>query len=1130
MGTLLLARIEEVLNDTQLGPKEKIPKYRSILEDLFKALTADAFQYINGLLARTSYVFKEYDVPKNIIDCTNGLRIHANKVVHESDFIPGHLDEQRCVYQLAEVVAYFSKLNIPATISAYYEPAMEEIKQSTVFIPLPVDTYHFFAVIEDIFLPSGEAEGKFCILICNTDTLGKIKLKLNNNKNENDFGTDLAAFGKIAQRYQNIYVTDVKRHPEKPDEYSSTYKSCVILEPDYLIDVKELSECRQHNRQVFGRYIDNPLLYLLSRFSKYQFNDKLVVGNIVGRMLDDMVTQQSFDYKSSFEVVMRENSFGMLCIANVNGKYDREMINKVYIQAGEHEKQLRHVLSNYQNKQIILEPTFISNKYGLQGRLDILIDYGENNNRKDIIELKSSTNYPDPSFGVYMNHEAQTICYDLLLSSTYPDRVGYNAILYSKAPIQEKPLRNVSIDDREKTFSKQDLLMLRNRIVANDFKLARGIFDPFFEILSENFGPYPKYLEDEVNDFRDTIAGLDETLKQYFLGFLKFIYTELQVAKIGRNDAYSKSNGYAELWKASISEKRENYDVLIYLKIKAIEDADHFYITLTVDRNLFSYDVNVSSFRVGDTAILYPTTNPEELHPLKSQILKCYVVSVDKEVIKVSLINKQVNKTYFNPKLYWVLDRDFRESSYKQLLNLLYEFIKSDKRVIDLVLGLKRPEFNKEVTILPNQLDPSQAENVRKAVSAKDYYIIQGPPGTGKTSKVLVEIIRNIANPQAAVLVVAYTNRAVDEICEKLMQLNLSCIRLGKGDKPYYWSSLAGKLKLNELYDKVKDTHIFVSTISTFAGSLDILRLKQFETLIIDEASQVIEPQIVGFLKYFQRWILIGDENQLPAIVLQSVTDSRCTDKALNALSLMNFRESLFYRLKRNAIQKSWNDCFGQLTYQYRMHADIAAFPKKAFYANNLQEGTNSQNNPIPGYQAFNDNPINVLLTKSRVVFIPSEVSLNARVNHEEAELVIAILKHIRAVFGAAFNPAETVGVITPFRAQIANIRNLLPDQLQSVTIDTVERFQGSERDIIIVSFAVKSVSQLAAIQSINDQGIDRKLNVTLTRAKEHLILIGSETVLSKDKTYKELLAFIKSKNGYQLNPLKLKLVPTDLF
>lgn len=1126
LGLLFFERIQETIENKFLTPKEKIPKYRSILDDLFKTLTVDAKQYIIGLHARTIYIFNEYEIPKNIVDFTHSLRKFANKVVHETEFQPNEIEDKKCVYQLAEIISYFSNESIPTIIKDYYILSLEQINKEAVITKPILPTYDFYAVVENIFIPSNVISNKFCVLTCNTENFGVIKLKLWNNKNENGFGSDLSVFGNIVEKYQNIYVTNVKQNINKEDEFYTTDRSLVILEPDYLIDSKELSECRLFSRQERGKYEYNHLLYIFNRFSKNEISDKIMVGNIVSQMLDDLVINKNYDYKSSFENFMRENSFGMLYIANEGGSYDRTKIQSIYLEAQEYEKQLKYIIEFYKDKEIILEPTFITNKYGLQGRLDMLIEYDKENNRKDIIELKSSKSYPKLSTGLYPNHEAQALCYDLLITSTYPERTGYNSILYSYAPIEEKPLRNVSSGERY--LIKQELLMLRNKIVASELKLARGIFDPFLELLSDSFVPYSKFQEVLINDFKNTINNLNETLKAYFFGFLKFIYRELQVAKIGSQELFNKSNGYAELWKASKSEKIENYDVLIYLKI--LEIKDDFHIILSQDKNIFSNDVSVSSFRVGDTAILYPTVNPDELHPLKSQILKCYVVEVGVDKIEVSLINKQINKNYFKTSQFWALDRDFRETGFKQLLNMLYEFVKSEKEVTDLVLGLKRPLFDDKIEISKSDLDDAQYENVKNAVRAKNYYLIQGPPGTGKTSKVLVEIVKNLASPENNVMVVAYTNRAVDEICEKLISLDIKCIRLGKGDKSYYWSELSSRLKLDELNNVVQNNYVFVSTISTFSNNLNILRFKKFETLIIDEASQVLEPQIIGFLKYFKKWIFIGDENQLPAVVLQSIEDSKCDDKNLKELSLNNFRESLFYRLKKNAIKKSWDDCYGTLKYQYRMHKDIAEFPKIHFYNNIIQESNETQREGKSIFSNIDDHPFNCLFTKSRIVFIPSKIDLNLKINNEEAKLVANIVKYIANVYQERFDPFKTVGVITPFRAQIANIRNYLDSRFKDITIDTVERFQGSERNIIIVSFALKSTAQLTNIQSINEEGVDRKLNVAITRAKDHLILIGSEDVLIKDKIFKKLIEFIKEKDGYLLNPLKVKSIPTKLF
>jgi DNA replication ATP-dependent helicase Dna2 len=127
--------------------------------------------------------------------------------------------------------------------------------------------------------------------------------------------------------------------------------------------------------------------------------------------------------------------------------------------------------------------------------------------------------------------------------------------------------------------------------------------------------------------------------------------------------------------------------------------------------------------------------------------------------------------------------------------------------------------------------------------------------------------------------------------------------------------------------------------------------------------------------------------------------------------------------------------------------------------------------------------------------------------------MVAELVAYIHQLYGDRFDPASTVGVITPFRAQIANIRQKLPAKYQDITIDTVERFQGSERDVIIVSFAVKNPLQLRAIQSINAKGVDRKLNVILTRAKEHLVLLGSEAILRASPIFTKLLDSIPSVN-----------------
>ena len=156
--------------------------------------------------------------------------------------------------------------------------------------------------------------------------------------------------------------------------------------------------------------------------------------------------------------------------------------------------------------------------------------------------------------------------------------------------------------------------------------------------------------------------------------------------------------------------------------------------------------------------------------------------------------------------------------------------------------------------------------------------------------------------------------------------------------------------------------------------------------------------------------------------------------------------------------------------------------------------------------------PLVELLSK-RLIYLPSEREHRPKVHYGEAECVAELITFLSGTYGENFT-SQTVGVITPFRAQIAEIVRRIPQELRSkVTIDTVERFQGSEREIIILSCAVNHTTQLQSIQSlvlINGELVDRKLNVALTRARRQFILLGCEEILSESALYRALIEHIR--------------------
>lgn len=1117
-ANFLYESIEAILQTEGLSEKERIPKYRTVLESLFKQLTSDEKRYLDNLSARIAFITTEYDTPKDIKNLARHLRVFANDVIHKIDFQADPSDDARSLYALATVISHFSKTGIPDFIRRSYEPYQNGFVAVLQRPREKTPAHSFRAIVRDIHVPREVRTKKHCYIVCDTDELGTITIKFWDNREENDFGSDLSNVHEFLWPYCTIYITEVKPYPNRAGEYYATPSTLLVLEPDYLIEAKELAECCQTGG-------DNPLLHLLNRFTKGEITDKMMVGNISGQMLDDLATDPKFNYTASFEQVMRDNSFGMLCMAHQEGTYRREAIKAVYDAGAALETTIRHALSNIKGKNLSLEPTFISDKYGLQGRLDVMLEDPANPQRKDIIEMKAG-NYHATGLAPY--HEAQALAYSLLLESAFPGRQGLSAILYAHASPAETPLRAVREDN---PLRKQALLLLRNRIVANELRLAGGDMRPLDSIHPDTFGPAPDFKLGDVTAFHQVLQTASPLLRAWFLGFTRFVFREMQVGKTGNPDNPDDTGGFSALWRADKAEKVTSYNALSYLRLQKV--TDDFQITLQIDNHLFSS--GVTNFREGETAILYPTPDPENPNPLGQQILKCNIMTLAPDYVVVHLSNKQLDKSWFKRSKIWAIERDFRESGYRSMLHQLYRFLQAGAVKQDIILGLKQPEFNegnvaneinavygsvggngengavKHSGAMPvTELNENQRDIIGRALTARDYFLIQGPPGTGKTSTVLRELVRRMAGQGLNIMVIAFTNQAVKVICEKLTGLGIEFIRLGRGEEDYCWQNLSGRLKLDQLYEQVARTRVFVSTQATFAGSLDLLRFKKFHTLVVDEASQLLEPQLAGILPQFERFIMIGDDNQLPAVVLQDENATRADAPELTAVGLHNFRDSLFTRLLTNAKNRGWHDCYGMLEYHYRMHADIAAFPNEHFYEGRLKTGKPEQLAPLQWPES--DHPLRAVF-EQRVTFIPTHRDIRPKVNEEEAGLVADLIAFVHQLYGDRFDPEKTVGVITPFRAQIATIRQKLPPQYQFVTIDTVERFQGSERDVIIASFAVKNPLQLRAIQSMNAEGVDRKLNVMMTRAEKHLVLLGDARVLRESPLLAEVLDWAKPVN-----------------
>ncbi len=1067
----------ENLIEVQLKPKERIPLIRGILDKLFKELTKKYEVAMSTLQPRMAYFCQQENIDKNTTELLNELRIFCNKVVHSEITEPTENNERYCIKILAEFLSSISKAEITEEIKKFYQDEKSYfplLKRKTRKYE-EISEIHGFIKRFSREIKKDKYDKEFIDVFVENDDLGEISIRLTKSDNE-DVITETA---NTAWEYAEIIITDVLFDTEN-GYYYSTPKTLVILEPSFIIDVKQIAECNEFIGA--GKWDIDPGSYQRKKFEEIRINESITKGYLLGSILDEIASNTPFNFTEKADEFFKYSAVSILALRKEKGN---EITDKIKIETQPQEINIRNAVSRFNNHKASIEPTFLSIKYGIQGRLDALYENKANLNDKTVIELKSGNfRYSNPQ------HQTQTALYDLLLKSTYPNRTGNSFILYSQKP--QDSLTIVNADDASVNRIQRKAMLIRNKIVSDEFRIAKGNMNPIYEAI-ENI-------------------ELSKVEKLYFDGFCKFICNELKTAK--------------EKHKNTLLSNGDNNSSSKYLSNLAIMTVtDDFQIKLNINPNnelLFE----LPDFKENDFVMLFPIEADGTANPLNHQILKSTITEIDDNHIVISLINKQLNKDYFDQYKRWAICQDLRESTIKRLYQQVFTLVNSTTEKKQLLLSLERkPSFTEIVYSDSDRLSELQNEIVKQAVSANDYFVIQGPPGTGKTKYILTEIVKNLSQSQK-VVVIAYTNQAVTEICNVLHELKIDFLQLGgTGDKPYLLSKYSAELQLNELLQKIENTNVIVSTQHTFFSNLDLINSIHYKTLIVDEASQLLEPQIVGILTKFERLILIGDEKQLPAVTLQEDIEDNLQEE-LKSISLIRFNESLFYRLILNAKKKDWK-CFSTLKEQGRMHIDIADFPNQNYYQNELKPISTDQETKEQIFSIDSPNHIERCLALKRVLFIPSERDKVSFKNDSEQKLISEFLKviiqvckakNIQIVSKSNSDSELSIGIITPFRKQITNIKRILPQSLKDVIlVDSIEKFQGSERDIIFYSTAVNNKRQIEKLQSlvrIEEIEVDRKLNVALTRAKKHLIITGTKAILEKDEHYKNLIKFIDNKGG----------------
>ena len=1084
--------LEDIYYNGEDAKALQVLTLRNLFESFYEEISSDFKESFPNLYSRFTYSNEYYNIDNDLQANLNGIRIFLNKVIHNEIKSFSQNRVKSCFYYLYNLISNFTEqrvVKLELEFDALEIETFTKIKKSGHIqvsdLSIVVESYEIIQQEDKSFkseIIGYEKDSDDAIKILVWD------LKESSNQKDNYlYGKKIGSIAKLLWQGCNLSFYNIKQNSNDEKVYFTQSNTKIILEADFLLDATTVAKCFQNNSAYHK-------IAIISLFDKIGISIPIVTGNFVNQMLDRMIASDATDFTSIFKECVHSSILTSLSLGVSN------LLDIMKAIKNNHYPNLQNLCEKIRDIKITTEPTFYSPQYGLFGRLDGLME-GETDdpNRRSIFELKSGSL---PKYGVWINHAVQVHIYDMLLSSLYGEnRTGSSMIFYSQD--KQGELRNVA----PAPFMEQHILMVRNCIVSEFKALAEGRTDIVNYLQNIELTRVPKFSLDRFQMLKDAVENLSQEERSYFSNYLSFLFREIWANKTGayvsRTGIKSSNSGFCSLWSSTLIEKKENPRVLTDLRF--IKQEDSLLIFQRQDKN------KTLSLREGDRVILYMYDSK-----ILSQVLKCSLIYLDSEIVRLAPKNAEISKNLFKIQDNWIIETDSGDANLYGLINSLSEFILSPNQNRNLLIGKLEPRY--DLNFKYQDADDYLNPIIQKALAAKDYFLLQGPPGTGKTSSFLLKsIIFLNNNTSEKVLILAFTNRAIDEVCLKLNQAELNYLRLGAHNNESI-STLANLCedtdKLQEISKEINNHRIFCSTVASYHAHREALHnIISFDTLFIDEASQLIEPELIGITKNFRRFILIGDQNQLPAISIQSDLNQECRVQALNNLNIHSYRQSLFERLFANAQAKGWSQAYHTLTYHYRMHSNIAELINLN-YDNKLQTRIERQvsDDFFLNYSNSKNPIVEHLLAKSRCIFIDIPDKSSSKVSELEAKVVANLLKSIIECWGQRLGP-ETLGVICNWRSQINLIKEITADIIPSkeLTIDTVERYQGSERDIIIYSLTVNYYHQLEVLQSLtSNRKVDRKLNVALSRPKEQIIIVGNASVLSSLPQYANLIDKIK--------------------
>ena len=920
----------------------------------------------------------------------------------------------------------------------------------------------------------------------------------------------------------------------------------IIYEPDYLVNVTTVASC-------FETYAESPFVSIINRLKPQANTEHIHLGNLTGQFLDDTVHDRDIPFAQSMTRYFQMNALEMLACEGFQSQQQAEAFyEKARAQRANIRKligqDLRQSIARYDSAHVTLEPTFFSDMLGIQGRLDFLYRHKK---QTIIIEQKSGKgDFVPPSSPSYdpevpkpqEKHLVQLLLYRALLTyefNLHSEELSHIMLLYSR---YQQGL--VSVGQMPALMLRA--IRMRNLLAWCEIHHAQEGYAFLSTLSPEKLNRkqvggilWNIYVRPELERLLLPIHQASPLERAYFLRFMQFLAQERLLSKVGSKT--KEDAGFASKWLSSLEEKRAAGNIYEGLILDDFQQDDDG-VTGLMARFPQQQSADTSNFRRGDIVLLYPYKEHTEPRVCAQMVIRGSIEDISTEGIRLTLRNGQTDPKVFakGSHTYWAIEHDLYDSSIDNLYSGLHRFLCAPQQRRSLLLSEREPVTDNSLSL---RGDYGAFNNlVIRCNQARELFLIIGPPGTGKTSFGMLNLVKEqLLEDDTHILLISYTNRAVDEMCGKLQEEGISFLRIGS---PLSCSPLHREQLLSNKVAECKnaqqvrkiimESRIFCGTTAALNSAPWLFALKHFHLAIVDEASQILEPHIIGLLSMqkqgrcsIDKVVLIGDHKQLPAVVQQSAEEAQVRDELLHAIGLTDCRLSLFERLlSRFRTPDGYDSRYVyMLTRQGRMHQEIASFPSQAFYAHKLLPV------PLPHQTAgitasSSPNGIAQMLSTYRMAFVCSEppsLSISPKTNAIEARMIAAIVYQAYLLCGEKFDVEQSIGVIVPYRNQISAIRNAIDQYgispLHNISIDTVERFQGSQRDYIIYGFTIQHLWQLTFLSNNTflEEGawIDRKLNVAMTRARLQLTLVGNPDLLSHNVIFQQLMHYTRSQGSF---------------